>query len=271
MYDNRPAYDYARKACEDYVQLATTVSGSIHHQSVDTRSFWAAVLFAKLCVTSVSAVQLLPGNQMFPSKFNNWDASSISTLCRNLIENYHAFFYLCIEKIPDAERECRLQLFNLHDCLTRKKIFADFGLEEDLPKFAEQSDELRDILKQNNFFLNLQDGEQKKLLKGEQAFYLTREAIEQRMGSGRSDLKAVYRLLSIQAHTLPMSFYRTIEQRRGTGVETDTELHYISMAVEYIIPYLLFATRQIIELYPAARTVLNQKQLMLLDEPFAHY
>jgi hypothetical protein len=267
MNDSKPAYEYARKAFEDYVQLATAVSGSIHHQPIDTRSFWASVLFAKLCVTSVSIVQLLPGNQRFSSDFNNWDASSVSTLSRNLIENYHAFFYLCIEKIPDAEWECRRQLFNLHDCLIRKKIFTDFGIEEDLPKFVKQADELRDILKQNSFFLNLPDGEQKKLLKGEQAFYLNREAIEQRMGTGRSDLKAVYRLLSIQAHTLPMSFYRTIEQRRGTGVETDTELHYISMAIEYIIPYLQLVTRQIIALYPAARAVLNQEQLILLDEP----
>jgi ABC-type sugar transport system ATPase subunit len=91
------------------------------------------------------------------------------------------------------------------------------------------------------------------------------------MGTGRPDLKAVYRLLSIQAHTLPMSFYRTIEQRRGTGVETDTELHYMSMAVEYIISYLQLATRQIIALYPAAGAVLSQEQLILLDEPFAHY
>ncbi|MBD1395120.1 hypothetical protein [Mucilaginibacter glaciei] len=109
----------------------------------------------------------------------------------------------------------------------------------DLPKFAQQADELRDTLKQYNFFVSLPDGEQKKLLKGEQAFYLNREALEQRMGTGRSDLKAVYRLLSIQAHTLPMSFYRTIEQRRGTGVETETEIHYICMAGIPKIPLFL--------------------------------
>ncbi|WP_439697413.1 DUF5677 domain-containing protein [Mucilaginibacter sp. AW1-7] len=272
MNENRPAYEYARNACENYVQLATTVSGSIHHQPVDDRAFWASVLFAKLCVTSVSLVQLLPGNCIFPSAFNNWDTPSVATLARNIIENYHAYFYLCIEQIPDTEWQCRLQLFNLHDCLTRKKILTDFQvIREDLPKFEQQADELRAVLRQNNFFLTFSENEQKRLLKGEHAFYLNREAIEQRMGTGESDLKAMYRLLSVQTHTLPMSFYRTIEQRRGTGVETETELHYISMAVEYIIPYLQLATRQIIALYPAARSVLNQEQLVLLDEPFAHY
>jgi len=272
MYDNRPAYDYALKAFEEHVQLATTVSGSIHHQPVDDRSFWASVLFAKLCVTSVSLVQLLPDNRIFPSAFNNWDTPSVATLARNLIENYHAFFYLCIEKVPDTEWQCRLQLFNLHDCLTRKRILADFQvIGEDLPKFEQQADELREVLKQNSFFQTLSENERKRLLKGEQAFYLNRADIEQRIEAGPSDLKAMYRLLSVQTHTLPMSFYRSIEQRRGTGVETETELHYISMFIEYIIPYLQLAARQIIELYPATRTKLNDQQCALLDEPFIHY
>jgi hypothetical protein len=267
----KPAYEYARNAFEEYVQLATTVSGSIHHQPVDDRAFWASILFAKLCVTSVSMIQLLPGNGIFPSTFNNWDAASISTLSRNLIENYHAFFYLTIEKIPEVEWACRVQLFNLHDCITRKKMFSDFKIEEDLPKFEQQADELRDILKQNSFFLNFTVGEQKNLLKGEHAFYLNREAIERRMRTGQSDLKAVYRLLSIQTHTLPMSFCRTIEQRRGTGVETDTELHYIKLAITYVIPYLQLATRQLLELYPSAKQQLNRQQLDLLNKDFIHF
>ena len=267
----KPGYEYARKSFEAYVKLAATVSGSIHHHPVNTRAFWASVLFAKLCVTSVSMIQLLPGNSIFPSAFNNWDAASIATLSRNLIENYHAFFYLTIEKIPSVERECRVQLFNLHDCLTRKKIFTDFEIEGDLPKFEQQADELRDVLRQNSFFVSLTDGEQKRLLKGEHAFYLNREAIEQRMGTGKSDLKAVYRLLSVQTHTLPMSFYRTTEQRRGTGVETDTELQYINLAVEYVIPYVQLATRQLIEFYPSAKEQLSAQQLILLNEDFIHF
>ncbi|WP_172334499.1 DUF5677 domain-containing protein [Mucilaginibacter sp. SG564] len=265
------AYDYARKAFEDQVQLAALVSGSIHHQPVDDRAFWASVLFSKLCVTSVSMIQLLPGNGIFPSAFNNWDAASISTLSRNLIENYHAFFYLTIEKVSTEEWACRVQLFNLHDCLTRKKIFSDFKIEEDLPKFEQQANELRNVLKQNSFFLNFTGGEQKNMLKGEHAFYLNREAIEHRMGTGRSDLKAVYRLLSIQTHTLPMSFYRTIEQRRGTGVETDTELHYINLAINYVIPYLQLATRQLLELYPSVKQQLNRQQMDLLNKDFIHF
>lgn len=117
----KPAYEYARKAFEDQVQLAATVSGSIHHQPVDDRAFGASILFAKLCVTGGSMIQLMPGNSIFPSRYNNWDAASISTLSRNLIENYHAFFYFTIEKIPDIYWRCRVQPFNLHDCVTRKK------------------------------------------------------------------------------------------------------------------------------------------------------
>lgn len=81
----------------------------------------------------------------------------------------------------------------------------------------------------------------------------------------------MYRLLSLQAHTLPMAFSRTIEQRRGTGVETNTELHYMSMAIEYIIPDLQLATRQILELYPPTLNGLNERQLLLLNDAFVHY
>jgi hypothetical protein len=272
MNDYKLAYEYARKACEDYVQLATKVSSSIHHQKVDTKSFWASVLFAKFCVTSVSLVQLLPGNLIFPSAFDNWDAPSVATLSRNLIENYHTLFYLCIEKVSEQEWQCRLQLFNLHDCITRKKLFTDLGTEaEMLANFEQQANELREQLKLNPFFLGFSDSERKKWLKGDHAFYLTREDIEQRFSPGVSHFKAMYRLLSSQAHTFPMSFYRTIEQRRGTGVKTDAELDYISMAVEYIIQYLQLATRQMLELYPNAQKKLNNQQILLMEQTFVHY
>jgi len=161
MYDYEHAYEYARRTFEDYVRLATTVSGSIHHQKVDTKSFWASVLFAKFCVASVSLVQLLPGNRMFPSAFNNWDTPSVATLSRNLIENYHTLFYLCIEKVSGQEWQCRLQLFNLHDCISRKKMFTDFGSNaEMLANFEQQSNELREQLKLNPFFIGFSDNEQ---------------------------------------------------------------------------------------------------------------
>lgn len=91
------------------------------------------------------------------------------------------------------------------------------------------------------------------------------------MGAVASDLMAVYRLLSIQAHTLPMSFYRTIEQRRSTGVETYTEFHYNNTTVTYVIPYLQLATRQILGLFPDAKRQLSDQQLMLLDRDFVHF
>ena len=55
--------------------------------------------------------------------------------------------------MPDVEWQCRLQLFNLQDCLTRKRILADFQvIGEDLPKIEQQADELREILKHIPFF-----------------------------------------------------------------------------------------------------------------------
>lgn len=271
-YKNRPSYDYTREAAEDFVKLAITVSGSIPHRKVDVKPFWASILFAKLCVTAVSLIRLLPENSLFPSDFNNWDAASIATLSRNLIENYHTFFYLCIEKIPDEEWEFRIGLFELHDSITRKKIFTELRIgTDDVSKFEQQTAELRDLLRQNTFFLNLPEAEQKKFIRGDHAFYLSKEAIEQRFSPGESHFKGMYRLLSVQTHTLPMSFFRTIEQRRGAGVETETELHYTSMAVGYIIPYLQLATRQLIELYPFVREQLTARQRALLDQPFIAY
>lgn len=137
--------------------------------------------------------------------------------------------------------------------------------------FEQQANELREKLKLNPFFLGFSDNEQKKWLKGDHAFYLTREDIEQRFSPGESHFKAMYRMLSSQAHTFPMSFYRTIEQRRGTGVETETELQYIRMAVEYTIQYVQLATRQMLKLYPDSKKKLDNQQILLLYHTIVHY
>jgi hypothetical protein len=86
MYDNRPAYDYALKAFEEHVQLATAVPGSIHHQEVDTRSLGIGTIRQALRNERQSG-PALPGNRIFPSAFNNWDTPSVATLARNIIES----------------------------------------------------------------------------------------------------------------------------------------------------------------------------------------
>lgn len=45
----------------------------------------------------------------------------------------------------------------------------------------------------------------------------------------------------------------------------------LRMAIEYIIPYLQLATRQIIQIYPSAREKLTQQQCGFLDTPFVHF
>jgi hypothetical protein len=213
------------------LEKAIATSHSAAFRKVDERRYWAAILFTRLCVISTSILHLCP-----TSKLNgiHWDFGSVASLCRNAFECALTFYYLGVEDIPDEEWKARRIVMQLHDCMSRLRMFRDFDSNDvQLQKFEEQANELRSALRANAFFLNLPESQRNKLLKGGHANILSREEILQRMGDTWTGNNGLYKFYSAQTHSFPMGFYRMVDQNRGRGIENEIEKGYIGGALAY--------------------------------------
>lgn len=214
-------------------ERAITSSHAATGVDAGPRGYWASVLFIKLCTTSVSILWLCPGSQLNEDG-THWDFASVATLTRNLFECAVQFFYFCIEPIGDEEWEARLKVMQLHDCTERSRMFEAYDPSDpQLTGFAQQAEELRDILQKNTYFRSLPAKLQKILLKGERSSILTQDEILTKMGKSITTIRGYYRFLSSQSHPFPLGFYRTGEHNRGRGEENRVDKGYIAHALEF--------------------------------------
>jgi hypothetical protein len=214
-------------------ERAITSSHAATGVDAGSRRYWASVIFIKLCTTSVSILWLCPESRLNQDG-THWDYASIATLTRNLLECALQFFYFCIEPIGDEEWNVRLRVMQLHDCTERSRMFQAYDSNyPQLAGFAQQADELRDILQTNTFFRSLRAKLQKTLLKGERSGILTQDEILARMGRASTTIRGYYRFLSSQSHPFPLGFYRTGEHNRGRGEENRVDKGYIAHALGF--------------------------------------
>src|SRR5690606_11586055 len=90
----------------------------------------------------------------------------------------------------------------------------------------------------NKKFLSLNSNLQKRIVRAETAFILSRQEIEKRIDPKDSSIKWVYMFLSNQSHSLPMAYYRTESEGRGSGVENEADKGYIGLSIDWITDYL---------------------------------
>lgn len=214
--------------------------------SPSTKHFYASVLYTALITRSVSLAQLVPFSPWAEKPIEHWDYSSATGIARTALELRLAFYYLCVDACTDDEWDCRWNLFNLHDCTSRLRLF------EAMPDHAEQvaafrttSEELKQRLRANAFFNTLDDGRQRKLLNGQTAFLMPLEEISERTGLARETFRWMYILFSSHVHALPMSFYRMGGQgdERGNGLPSPTEEGYTCLCLS-LVTSLLVSVRE---------------------------
>jgi len=216
-------------------------------KSPTSQHYYAAILFTRICVIAMSINRLSPSPKLIGKENTPWDFSSVSSLTRNLIECYLTFFYLCIDKCSEDEQDARLKLMNLHDHISRTKIF-ELLQSDEAKRFKENNDEVALPLKNNRWFQKLTNKQQIHFLKGNTSFFKKNYEIAKDSGEDISDFKFKYKFLSSHTHSSPMGFYRTSNDR-GRGLETPTEIKYTGMCLEWINEYLTKANKEFIELF----------------------
>ena len=202
--------------------------------------YYASLIFTKLSVSGETIINNCPS----PSELGcgkHWDFASVSSLTRGLIEAYLLFHYLCIEKCNDKVWEGRWRLMNLHDHMSRLKMFSALKDSDEALKFEKGTADVKADLIKTDYFKSLSERKQKHFLKGNNAFFLSKDEIVESYNGNVDDFRFAYRFLSNHTHTFPMGFYRMVQGNRGCGVETETEVHYTSLCLSWAAQYLKLA------------------------------
>ncbi len=196
------------------------------------KHFYASVLFTALITRSVSLLNLAPHSPWADKKIEHWDYSSLAGLVRTMIELRIAFYYLCTDECSSDEWNVRWNLFNLHDCTTRLRMFEALGNMVEAEQFSKEADELRQRLMSNLYFQSLPKKQHKKLLHGQTAYLFPLEEIAEKAGLEVNVFRWLYILLSSHVHGLPMSFYRIGgDPDRGRGLPSPIEESYSSLCL----------------------------------------
>jgi hypothetical protein len=240
------------KALENVVWDCVSVSQACAGISSPSGAhYYASILFTSLCSRAVSLLMLVPYSPTAEKAIEHWDYSSTACIVRSILEVRLAFFYLCVENCTKDEWDCRWNVFNLHDCSNRLRVFENLpGGSVDVSGFKIQIEDIKNALAVNSFFQSLPQSLRKQLNNGNKAYLSPTEDIAVRAGINLRTFRYLYRFLSSQIHGLPMSYYRMGIQERGRGVHSDVEEHYTRLCISFTMTLMLRARDEMKVLFP---------------------
>lgn len=206
--------------------------------SPSAKHYYSSVLFTALGTKGVTLAQLMPFSPWVTKKTEHWDYASVAGITRTMLELRIAFYYLCTDDCNDIEWECRWNIFNLHDCVSRIRLFTAAENSDEVTSLSRTADEIRDRLRENSFFQSLPEKQKKTSLHGQSAYLFPLEEIAERAGVEKKQFRWLYVLLSSHVHALPMSFFR-IGEERGRGLPTPVEEGYTSICLSLAATFLV--------------------------------
>lgn len=216
--------------------------------SPSAKHYYASVLFTALVTKGVTLAQIMPFSPWVDKKIEHWDYASAAGIARTMLELRIAFYYLCSDECDETEWECRWNIFNLHDCVSRIRMFTALGHLEEVTKLSQAADEIRDRLRRNAFFDILPEKKKKTALNGQSAYLFPLEDIAEKAGVEKTQFRWLYVLLSSHVHALPMSFYR-IGEERGRGLPTPVEENYTSICLSLASTFLASSRDEVHSLF----------------------
>lgn len=244
------AYREELHTVEDLLGIAVKISGMCGGIMTSTRFIRAAQLYTRLVITLRSFVRLLPENKITNDREPFWDWGSVAAVARILVEIYHGFYYIGVEKLSEDEIDFRLGLMQLHLNSEKYRLYKEWGADRKvLGKFEVGLPKDRQRVKNTKFFNALPREKQSDLLKGKGVMHLSRQEIADRSNVLGTHFKPLYRLFSNQAHATPFAF-QSQSNIRGRGLENPAERGYIMIAIQVVIRYISRAILEMAEIFP---------------------
>lgn len=247
------------------------------------RHFYASVLFTAMISRGLSLLMLAPHSPWTSKQIEHWDYSSMTGITRTMIELRVAYYYLCTDECSDDEWYFRWNLFNLHDCTSRIRMFEALAemheaegrgeqaesAKKEVEGFKEQSEELRERLTASPFFKTIDPKQRKKLLHGRTAYLFSLEEIAEHAGIDKPVFRYLYVLFSTHVHALPMSFYRLGGDypERGRGLPSDVEEGYSSLCLTLSGTLLVYTRDELHTLFAGLKRTAAETAVVSEVEP----
>jgi hypothetical protein len=213
-------------------QTARALAASINYagnQGGDRRH-WSSVIFLRILLISVSIRKLLPDIDV-PKLLPWWDFASFANLVRALFELL-LFFRYFTEPCSNSEWLAKLNVMQLNDCTERLRYFTATGSEKQVSGFKNLQADLIQKLEKNSVIQAIDEKRRKKVLEGWRPSILSQREIAEKFNIPET-FWSYFQFLSTYTHSLPMSFYRTYEQKRD-GTENEVDRGYFIVYLDWI-------------------------------------
>ena len=212
---------------------------------------YASALFTRLCGFANTLELMTPSIVEDRDRTDLWDFGSYAAVCRATLECCLWFFYLGVEDVGEERWRDRLNLVHLHDCSYRTRLFRTLLNDEDEAlKYEKARVELIERLEKGPTLAPLSVKQRQHILQGIDSRFTAQNAILQAMGADVDQFRSWYEVLSSQAHSLPFSFHRMLDDRRGDGVEREVDKAWVEGAMRFTQSYLARSASQMLSLFP---------------------
>ncbi|MCB5301176.1 hypothetical protein [Yersinia bercovieri] len=233
---------------------ACAVSNAIGVRESVAYKGWSTYIYTRLCSHAVALIAATPISRWSKREYESWDITAIAPHVRALMEGEILFYYLSKTPISQDEWSAKLNVMHLNDCIKRIEITASDEIDNGLPFYSEQKDEITARLDNNSYFQSLDSGTIKRCLAGKVLTIQPRDILLSEMGVSPKDFKKLFDLLSHYIHILPMSFYRMEPNGRGAGCLNETDFHYMYIFLNLCTEVLTRCTDIMVDLFPDVKS-----------------
>lgn len=246
----RKEYNLALERFDVTICEACAISQAAAGQIALPHLGYGTHVFAGICGQGTAMIRALPLSRWVRSDFQFWALSGIAGYARAVIEGQLLFNYLMETPESRVAWSARLFVMHLNDCTRRITLLTNAGAEEEANSFRMQAEEIKEVLRTNNYFLTLPQNIQRRCLEGDSPMIVTRQEMLDKVGWNRGHFRAMFDLLSQHAHILPLSFYRMAPNGRGTGIENDTDRGYLTTTLNLASDALSQCTDLMVVAFP---------------------
>jgi hypothetical protein len=247
---SRQDYNAALERFDVAVCDALAVSQAASNRIAIPHHGYGTHVFVGIAGTAVALIRAAPLSRWVRSDFQYWALNGVAGYARAIIEGQILYRYLM--EAPESRGAWSAKLFVMHlnDCTRRITMHTNIGAMEEVAGFEIQAEEIKQTLRDNEYFCSLEAHVQKRCLEGDSPMIITRIEMLDKIGCDRKLFRFVFDLLSQHSHILPISFYRIEPNGRGTGLENPTDRNYFCMVLDICTAALADCTDKMIEAFP---------------------
>lgn len=253
-------FHFALSTFDKAVCEACAVSNFIGSRYVVHYKGYSSHIFTRMCLHAHALISALPKSRWARRDYECWDFSLIAPHVRALMEGYLLFFYLSETPTSEDEWYVKINVMNLNDCTRRVRLHENIKNTEDEEGFREQQLELKGRLQGSKYFKDLPPKIQKQLLTGKALMIPSRDELLEQLNIDVGEFNGFYDVVSNYTHILPISYYRSEANGRGTGVKNRADLSYIVASLVNSTHWLTSSTDRMVELFPDTAKVRKGKK-----------